>query len=125
MKVKPHVEIVTNVRNAIKQIKSSLEENKLSRKSLIKEIVQLKIGIRGREAVCSKMELANIDPLLARADLQRMREQLNNLRQNLIGAEIQHSVELAKFRAFHAQLDRFKTPFDPIRKAEKHGKQNT
>lgn len=125
MKVKPHSEIVQNVRNAIKQIKDALDENKLSRKSLIKEIAKIKIGIRNREAVCSKMECSGISTDLTRVDLQKLREQLNNLRQNLIGAEIHRAVELAKFRALHAQLDRFKTPFDPVRKSEKHGKQNT
>lgn len=125
MKVKPHSEIVQNVRNAIKQIKEVLDENKASRKSLIKEIEKMKRGIRAREAICSKMEDASIVTIMARVDLRNLREQLNNLRQNLIGAEIHRAVELAKFRALHAELDRFKTPFDPIRKAEKHGKQNT
>jgi 5-bromo-4-chloroindolyl phosphate hydrolysis protein len=125
MKIRPHVEIVENVRTAIKQIKKQLDENKTSRKSLIKEIVKMKLGIRSREAVCSKMECSGISTDLTRTDLQKLREQLNNLRQNLIGAEIHRAVELAKFRALHAELDRFKTPFDPVKKAEKHGKQNT
>lgn len=125
MKVKPHSELIENVRRAIKQIKEALDENKQSRKSLIKEIAKLKSGIRGREAVCSKMEVSGISTTLSRTDLQKLREQLNNLRQNLIGAEIHYSIELAKYRALHKQLDRFKTPFDPVRKAEKHGKQNS
>lgn len=125
MKVKPHTEIVQNVRNAIKQIKEMLDENKASRKSLIKEIEKMKRGIRTREALCSKMENASIGTIIPRDDLRKLREQLNNLRQNLIGAEIHRAVELAKFRALHAELDRFNTPFDPVRKAEKHGKQNT
>lgn len=125
MKVKPHTEIIQNVRNAIKQIAEALDQNKASRKSLIKQIEGMKRGIRAREAICSKMESASIDTIISRDDLRKLREQLNNLRQNLIGAEIHRAVELAKFRALHAELDRFKTPFDPVRKAEKHGKQNT
>jgi chromosome segregation ATPase len=122
MKIRPHREIVENVRKAITQIGQALQENTQSRKSLIKEIVKLKTGIRNREAVCSRMENAGIETTLTRADLQHLREQLNNLRQNLIGAEVHRAVELAKFRALHAQLDKFNTPFDPVRKAEKHGK---
>jgi len=121
MKVKPHSEILANVRLAIKQASETLLDNKTARKTLIKEISKLKNGIRGREAMCSKMEDAGISTDLARVDLRRLREQLNNLRQNLLGAEIYRSTELAKFRALHAELDRMKVPFDPVKQAEKRG----
>lgn len=124
MKIKPHAEIVANVRLAIKQTQEALIDNKASRKSLIKEICKLKNGIRGREAMCSKMDEAGISSELARTDLRRLREQLNNLRQNLLGAEVYRATEIAKYRALHGELDRMKVPFDPVRKSQKDGSKN-
>lgn len=123
MKIKVHPDIVNNVRLAIKQTKESLDENREQRKKLITDIRQVKNGIRARESVCSKMAVAGLDTQYQKVDIETQRRHLNNLRQNLIGAFVYRSVELAKFRALHKQLDNFNEPFDPVRKAEKHGKQ--
>jgi hypothetical protein len=122
VKIKPHKEIVSNIRLAIKQTKEALDENKKQRKKLIRDIQRVKSGIRDRERFCSELCCASIDTFWPRTDLDTQRKQLDNLRQNLIGAEVYREVELAKFRALHKQLDKFNEPFDPERKAEKYGK---
>lgn len=74
----------------------------------------MKNNIRQGESLCSKLEVGLVvDPAYIRDDLQKKRQALNDLRTSLIGQEISHDVELAKFRALHRQLDKMKVPFDP------------
>ena len=114
MKVKVLDRLFDQIRSAIRDCEINLNSNKSKRKDIIREIRVMKNNIRQGESLCSKLEVGLIvDPAYIRDDLQKKRQALNDLRTSLIGQEISHDVELAKFRALHRQLDKMKVPFDP------------
>ena len=68
------------------------------------------------------MQIAKNDTLVSfvRSEIKKKQENLHNMRQEVISAEIFRRLEKAKFRVLHAQLDEFNLPFDP--KAKKRAR---
>lgn len=112
-------ELVDNIRSAIKNSKTSLDENRERRKELMKLLRQSKENVRSREALCSHVVTQQLDDVLIRDDLKTHRSQLLEIRKQLLFADVYRNVELSKFRALHAQLDKLNVPFDPEAKANK------
>lgn len=112
-------ELADNIRGAIKNSKSSLDENKARRKELMKMLRQSKENVRSREALCSHVVAQQLDDALIRDDLKTHRSQLLEIRKQLLFADVYRNVELSKFRSLHAQLDKLNVPFDPEAKASK------
>lgn len=112
-------ELVENIRGAIKNSKASLDENKQRRKDLMKMLRQSKQNVRSREALCSHVVTQQLDDALIRDDLKIHREQLSEIRKQLLFADVYRNVELSKFRTLHAQLDKLNVPFDPEAKERK------
>lgn len=117
MKVRPTKEFLEKVREAIGATRSVLTENKEYRKGLIRQITAVKSDIRRVENLSSHAQTAQIDPSgFLRAEIVRRQKMLQNLRQDLLAAEIFNQMERAKFRILHHQLDLFKEPVDPTRR---------
>lgn len=112
-------ELADNIRGAIKNSKSSLDENKDRRKELMKMLRESKENVRAREALCSHVVSQKLDDGLIRDDLKTHRSQLLEIRKQLLFADVYRNVELSKFRSLHAQLDKLNVPFDPEAKANK------
>lgn len=127
MKITPSKNLLDNIRSAIRTSKERLDQNKHQRKALITKISKQKLEVRTRESHISTLEEAKFHdrPVrpefieLARLDLKREVQVLEDLRQHLLVAETFHAVEVAGFRALHKRLDVFNVPFDPVRKAAK------
>lgn len=114
MKLKVPKSILDYVRQAITGRREHIAENRDKRKLLIREIRALKTNIKHGENLCSKLEVGLIvDTAYIRTDLRKKRELLDKLRQDLLAAEIDHSVAKAVCRSLHEQLDRLNAPFDP------------
>ena len=114
MKVKLVSGFFEQIRLLISQSSTNLQKNKTLRKQLIVQIREMKNNIRAGERLCSKLEVGLVvETDYIRDDLKKKRDVLNDLRANLVSQEINHSVELAKFRTLHQQLDKMRVPFDP------------
>ena len=116
MKTLPDSHLLNDIRQAIANSKKMLDENKAERLLLIKKISKAKLIIKAGEHTESKMQTANVNTSFVMMALAQMRKELQELRQSLLVLETVRSVELAKFRAMHNQLDGFGVPFDPKRK---------
>lgn len=115
MKVKLSKEILDGIRAAIRQSRDDIANNRLRRKGLIREIRAYKDNIKRGENLCSKLEVGLvIDTSYVRADLNKKRAALAELRVKLVDAEIHYALEKARCRVLHDQLDRFHEPFDPV-----------
>lgn len=116
MKLQVSKQFVDELRSTITQTRSQMQKNREQRKKLIREIRALKTNIKKGENLCSKLEaglVTDVDYL--RDDLKKKRSALNDLRTDLVHAEVQYSVSKAVCRAVHKQLDRLNEPFDPER----------
>jgi len=122
MRVKPNDKLLSDLRGAIDESRSSLNTNKSERKKLMKKISAEKLSMRVGEHYASKMHEADIKNLYVLDIVAKHRAQLMNLRHDLLVLETIRNVELARFREMHKQLDNFNVPFDAQRKAEADAK---
>lgn len=121
MKVKLPEEMLSEIRHAIRACQDVLVDNRKSRRQLILEIRAYKANIKAGENLCSKLEDgAVVDVGYIRADLQKKRQALADLRVRLVSAEVHYALERARCITLHDQLDRFNEPYDPtvIKKAK-------
>lgn len=122
MRVKPNDKLLSDLRGAIEQSRESLNSNKTERKQLMKKIANVKLSMRVGEHYASKMHDAKIKNSYVLDIVEKHRADLMNLRHNLLVLEAVRTVELARFREMHKQLDKFNVPFDAQRKAEADAK---
>jgi hypothetical protein len=117
MKVRPSKDFFDKIREAIAATRGTLVENKQYRKGLMKQITNLKADIRRAENVSSHAQTAQIDPSgFLRAEISRRQKMLQDLRQDLLAAELFNKMERSKFRIFHEALDNFDQAVDPARR---------
>jgi energy-converting hydrogenase A subunit M len=121
MKLRAPEELVEDIRKAIAITNEKIVVNKTRRKALIVQIRKMKSNIRTGEAICSKLEVGLvIDTEYLRDDLAKKRESLTGLRLQLLTEELHASLEKARFRTLHKQLDKLRVPFDPEAFKAKH-----
>lgn len=114
MKVRPSQEFFNKLRDVITSTRKTLAENKKHRKELMQQLTQLKADIRKAENVCSHATTAGADPTgFIRSEITRRQKMLQNLRQDLLAAELFSKIEKHKFKLFHEQLDVFDQAVDP------------
>jgi hypothetical protein len=114
MKVRPTEEFLNKVRDAIHATRNVLTENKQYRKDLMKKIAQVKGEIRLAENVNSHAQTAQIDPSgFLHAEVVRRQKMLQDLRLDLLAAELFSRMERKKFHILHEALDQFNQPVDP------------
>lgn len=119
MKIRLTPDFLNKVRDAISTTRKVLTENKQYRKNLMHQITDLKGEIRRVENLSSHAQTAQIDPAnFLRAEIIRRQRKLQELRQDLLAAEIFHQIERSKFRILHNYLDLFNFPVDPTRKGQ-------
>lgn len=119
MKLRPTIELLGKIRDAISSTRDLLGENKVYRKKLMKQIADLKSEIRRVENLNSRAQTADIDSSgFLQSEIVRRLKMLQDLRQDLLAAEIFNKMERAKFRILHDQLDVFNVPVDPSRKTK-------
>lgn len=116
MKLRPPKELLDNIRESIRTRRSDIDDNRLHRKKLIRDIQAIKRNIKTGENLCSILEAGLIvETSYLRDDLRKKRETLTHVRQSLLTAEIDYAIQKAICRALHEQLDRLNAPFDPTR----------
>lgn len=118
MKVNLQQTVFDDLRVAIRQSSAKLNENKQQRLKLGKKIARIKLNIRAGEILCSKLQTAEIDAWYVRAELEKKRAELMDVRRELAIIEVQRELELSRFRILHKTLDKFNEPFDRKRKEE-------
>lgn len=106
-------QMAQEIRNVIKRSKEELVKNRMMRMSLIEEIRTFKENIKRGEALCSKLEVGEIDCSYVRQDLKHKRGMLAQLRESLFGEELNYAIERSRCRILHEHLDKMKVPFDP------------
>lgn len=114
MKIVLKPEFAQQLRQVIAETRKVLEENKTYRKTLFKQIGELKMSIRSGERLSSAVVTNLLDNSgYVRSVITEKQRQLRHMREQLVSAEIFREIELAKFRILHEQLDRFNVPLNP------------
>ncbi len=122
MKAKLTDHVLDDVRESIRSAKRSLDMIKETRKSLIKQIRDVKENIRQGEVAFSSSTNATAQNFI-KGELKIKRMFLTSLRQQMLYQELLRDLELVRFKALHNTLDKSKVPFDPEAFAKKHGRQ--
>lgn len=124
MKVRPSDEFLNNIRHAIDQTREKLEQIRLDRKSLMKNIRDTKSNIRSGEKHLSTLQSAKLSDVheFFQKHINTLKQDLKNIRQQLLSFDIHREIEVCRYRILHKELDKLGVPFDPVAKKNKKKK---